>query len=385
MYPLGRHGEMLSVDDRMNGYEFVWVNITEAEGFLSGKHRLPGLGRHKAFRYNRKVGGRRRTRPTYWALYPEDGSPWHLWSVRDKRKIGEVPQGVSFTIYNENVTFESSTTHRSIDIGVNSDDAGDPPSYFSVDSQLVKLSNEGLRAVVGARHYQQALNMVAKGKIFGWNIADHAPVQALLNPEPENEYDENAVRVDLLLNDRRAVKVGYLSRAAAGQYQRYLLELRSRGKIGTCPGRIRGGGTEWRYTIYLHLAYPAMLFQANSVAGSEILLESERFIEVDGTEDHQEFICSHPGRYQNDDYTEFTLDYCVSRRPKDRGNKAIEVRLEGVRVGELSKYDTDTYNNIVGPILGRECIPSCLGEISHDAEEGWKIGLRMPWDPLYPI
>jgi HIRAN domain len=91
----------------------------------------------------------------------------------------------------------------------------------------------------------------AAGKAQSWD--DHITVEAQLIPEPNNEFDRNAVAV--LVNGR---KVGYLPAEIAGDYQPVLLGLLRRGLFGTCKGAIVGGGSR-SYGICLMVAEPEVI------------------------------------------------------------------------------------------------------------------------------
>jgi hypothetical protein len=105
------------------------------------------------------------------------------------------------------------------------------PRFYSVDSNLISLSDCGRLSVVGESFYQEALRIVAGNRAFGYNFDEHYPVAVVLVPEPENPHDANAVRVDVL-QENRSLKVGYLSREVAKVYQPILLVLRKEGFLG---------------------------------------------------------------------------------------------------------------------------------------------------------
>jgi len=269
----------------------------------------------------------------------------------------------------------------------------DLPTFNSIDVELVGLSEDGRLKVVGESHYQPALQLIANGRVFGTDFADHGPVQALLVPEPQNPFDQNAVRVDILISDRQSVKVGYLSRAVAPRYQPQLLQLQDRRRIGTCPGRLTGGGPGRYYGVYLHVAPPDRLLtpmqpldqQAFAhVTGTEITLKAEWTCVVTGEEDHQVELGSYAARHPHRLDAVFTLDYCVIQHGKYRGAKAIEVRLEGNRIGELTKAMTDRYSGILDKVHAHSCVAFCHGELAHDQRRGWQVTLSMPRDPQRP-
>lgn len=66
-----------------------------------------------------------------------------------------------------------------------------------------------------------------------------AEVDAVLVPEPNNKYDSNAVRVDVVV-DGVALKAGYVPRDRNYLYQGILLRGMKRGEIGTCKAKIFG-------------------------------------------------------------------------------------------------------------------------------------------------
>ncbi|HEX5910612.1 MAG TPA: HIRAN domain-containing protein [Thermoleophilaceae bacterium] len=83
--------------------------------------------------------------------------------------------------------------------------------------------------VAGESHYQEALRAIA-----GDGDVRH-DTEAHLIPEPENEYDPNAVRVEI---DGR--KVGYLPRDLAPAWGPRLAELATRRRVGGCEATVVG-------------------------------------------------------------------------------------------------------------------------------------------------
>ena len=84
--------------------------------------------------------------------------------------------------------------------------------------------------VAGESHYQEALRSIA-----GPGEVRH-DTEAHLIPEPENEYDPNAVRVEI-----DGLKVGYLPRDLAPAWGPRLAELATRKRVGACDATIVGG------------------------------------------------------------------------------------------------------------------------------------------------
>ena len=98
--------------------------------------------------------------------------------------------------------------------------------------------------VAGESHYQEALRAIA-----GDGEVRH-DTEAHLIPEPENEYDPDAVRVEI-----DGSKVGYLPRDLAPAWGPRLAELASRRRVGACEATIVGGA-DTALGVFLRLPDP---------------------------------------------------------------------------------------------------------------------------------
>ncbi|WP_409181194.1 DUF4236 domain-containing protein [Amycolatopsis sp. VS8301801F10] len=231
-----------------------------------------------------------------------------------------------------------------------------------------RLSADGRVAIVGEAHYQPALQRAARRIAAGEGFDQHLPAVALLVPEPQNPHDLHAVRVDAV-NPAGTETVGYLSRADARRYQPVLRALAQSGYAGTCPARITGGGNGRHYGMYLHLAGPDALEIANLAAEAD-LLEPERTVTVTKEENHQETLRRyHSGAPRTIVAAELAPSTVSSG--KHKGSYAIEVRLDGQRVGELTAAMSARYRHLVTGV------PRCEAFITH-GERGFQIDLRLP-------
>jgi hypothetical protein len=98
--------------------------------------------------------------------------------------------------------------------------------------------------VAGESHYQEALRAIAgDGEV-------RMDTEAHLIPEPENEYDPNAVRVEI-----GGHKVGYLPRDLAPAWGPRLAELASRKRVGGCEATIVGDA-DTALGVFLRLPPP---------------------------------------------------------------------------------------------------------------------------------
>lgn len=114
--------------------------------------------------------------------------------------------------------------------------------------------------VVGEGKYQAAIGSIAGGKgQHGPLVRDH---QALLLPEPWNQYDPNAVRV-FLVNEGNTVTdvVGYLSREDAVAYRAVIDRIAAAGRITAAKAELTGGwdrgnGDTGSYGVILAMGNP---------------------------------------------------------------------------------------------------------------------------------
>jgi len=238
-----------------------------------------------------------------------------------------------------------------------------------------RLSAEGRLPIVGESHYQPALRRLANGIEVGSEFNQHLPVAAILVPEHENPHDGDAVRVDVA-TDAGAATVGYLSRDDAPAYQAALFALRNEGYVGTCPGRITGGGRGRSYGMYLHLAGADALLLENLV-GEIDLLDPARQVTVTKEEDHQTVLSRHHSPARTFTRVVAQLVSSTVSGGKHKGAYAVEVRLDGGRVGELTAAMSARYQHLVVAAAKQSGHANCEALITHGTR-GFQIELRLP-------
>jgi hypothetical protein len=256
-------------------------------------------------------------------------------------------------------------------------------------TELPDGGNRGL-GVVGESHYQKALRMLAEGKVIGDDFEQHLPALALLVPEPDNKWDHHAVRVDLI-KDGRAYKVGYIPGARAGEYQPELLFLKRAGFAGTCRAYITGGGRDRHYGVYLHVAFAnnlrLYLRREFGVVVEErdglALLHADWTYTVTKKEQHQDVLQRHapePGADSREVVA--TLGFCDITTGKYKGQKAIEVGIDGDRVGQLTPTTSFQYAEVVSGLLDRGLTPACTAHVSA-GDKGLEVTVSVPDGRLY--
>lgn len=257
------------------------------------------------------------------------------------------------------------------------------PTYSHINLTLFPLPETGHMSVVGESHYQEALHIVTHGQAAGDTKAQHIKVTAALIPEPDNNWDRKAVRVDVVTG-KRTVKVGYLPREAAARYQPDLLALRKRGQLGICAARIAGGGNKL-YGIYLHLGSPTDIRMTAGTldpiaeeTAESVLLRNDWTCTVTKEEDHQDILSRYrPNSPIRPREVIASLDLCMIQSGKYKGQEAIEVRLGGHRVGQLTYAMTQRYLNVVAPLLGRGLLVTCEA-MTLRTDKGVQVELRLP-------
>lgn len=106
--------------------------------------------------------------------------------------------------------------------------------------------------ITGESHYQAALAEIAGPPTPG--VVQFRTELALLVPEPENEYDPNAVAVQI-----GGRLVGYLPRDLASRFSAAIRSLGSDGKPVGCKAEIRGSGP---YGVALYFDPEALVGEA---------------------------------------------------------------------------------------------------------------------------
>jgi len=123
----------------------------------------------------------------------------------------------------------------------------------------------------------------------------------------------------------------------------------------------------------------------NSSAGL-VMLESEVTVTVTREDRHQAVLARYPVAAGMHRPVAVELGWCAIGSGKYRGQPAIEVRLDGYRVGELTYAMSQRYAPLVSQVTSRGGRPGCEAAIQR-ATKGLEIVLRLPRhaDGVVPI
>ncbi|PPK65310.1 hypothetical protein V5P93_003748 [Actinokineospora auranticolor] len=108
------------------------------------------------------------------------------------------------------------------------------------------------------------------------------------------------------------------------------------------------------------------------------MLVAEVAVTVTGEEHHQPALRRYdvaPGRQRR---VRVELAWSVIQAGKRRGERAIEVRLDGSRVGGLTAAMSRRYGPLIDEITARGGVPGCRAVIQREDARGLQISLRLP-------
>lgn len=132
-------------------------------------------------------------------------------------------------------------------------------------------------------------------------------------------------------------------------------------------------------SVYLHLGSPEAVAFAAVVPENGVPLSPERITTVTGEEDHQEALREFaPSRAGAERRETATLAFCTIAKGKYAGLRAIEVRLGGKRVGQLTYAKSEQYGLLVRDALDAGKLPVCQAILSRTPQKGVQVQLMLP-------
>ncbi|WP_051772294.1 hypothetical protein [Saccharothrix sp. NRRL B-16314] len=119
----------------------------------------------------------------------------------------------------------------------------------------------------------------------------------------------------------------------------------------------------------------------NSASGL-VMLEAGVPVVVTGEEHQQAWLARYP-TVPAERRVAVSLAWCVIGAGKHRGQYAIEVRLDGQRVGELTYLMSRRYADVVGQVIDGGGTPGCEAAIRR-GDRGLEVVLYLPRNPFNP-
>src|SRR4051812_20929661 len=113
----------------------------------------------------------------------------------------------------------------------------------------------------------------------------------------------------------------------------------------------------------------------NSSAGL-FLLQAEMSVTVTREEHHQPALARYPVSGDTVRRVAVELAWCTIGFGKYKGERAVEVRLDGERIGELTYAMSQRYASVVDAVLGRAGRPGCEAVV-HVGRRGIEVELLL--------
>lgn len=130
--------------------------------------------------------------------------------------------------------------------------------------------------------------------------------------------------------------------------------------------------------MYLHLSDLDAVALALQLSDDEVFMDGSWTAQVLGEEAHHDVLRKLPAAVGRERVTAATLALCTVRKGKYSGQRAIEVRILGHRVGELSRLMSDRYADRVEEILAAGKVPVCRAVLRAAKAKGIQVTLFVP-------
>lgn len=170
-------------------------------------------------------------------------------------------------------------------------------------------------------------------------------------------------------------EVGHLPAELAAELRPVLEGLHRDGLSGMCPVAF-SVSVAGEVRAHLQLGPPETVLIRNTSAGLA-MLEQAVTVTVTGEEDHQQELMLYADASASRVRVAVSLDWCIITSGKYRGQQAVEVRLDGRRVGQLTYAMSRRYEPDVMGSAQRGRQPGCEALV-YRGERGMQVDLRLP-------
>lgn len=176
--------------------------------------------------------------------------------------------------------------------------------------------------------------------------------EALLVPDPNNPHGKGAAVAVYVGN----LHVGYLEQKTAEQYHSALRVVRDAGAVVAVPARVwasRPGGRTAHVNSRVPLSLPAPngLTPSNGLPDCEfVIIPQGRYVQVTKEDEHMDVLARYTLRgASTDNYVAATLRSVNEIMPRS-SYRAVQVEIDGERIGVLSKGQSDKVLPLVAHI-----------------------------------
>lgn len=230
--------------------------------------------------------------------------------------------------------------------------------------RLRRLSADGEMTVVSERRHRKALEDAAR---LGVLTATLQPTARAI-----------AVYVSTQVGQ---VQIGRLPDEHDAEYRPTLDWLWRNGSAGFCQVDVTRMPTGPR--ARLRLGPPESVLIENDSTGL-VMLEPEATVTVTDEEHHQRQLARYRPQGHERRRVAVELGWCTIRSGKYRGQRAVEVRLDGGRVGQLTYLMSQRYGPPVDRVTAASGRPGCEALVFH-GKRGVELELRLPREHATPV
>lgn len=225
--------------------------------------------------------------------------------------------------------------------------AGEPYEPWSPRTRQFEVAGEWYRQDNLRRYFGGAGKLSTEGA--------EMDSDAQLVPDPMNPYDSNAVAVYV-----RGWHLGYLEREDALRYHSAIAGIQARGDLATVRSRQwarLGYGGEVSARVTVALPDPEGFDPANNLPEVQhVVLPTGSTIQVTKEDEHMDVLIRCLADYGSESSVAATLHSITEIRPRSAVD-AIEVRIDGERVGILTPTQTANLKPLVDFLDERGIIP----------------------------
>ena len=237
--------------------------------------------------------------------------------------------------------------------------------------ESVRLFSRGRQGVAGEYYRAKDLaRVVGRRRVAPAGDWDSGLREtALLEREPRNQHDRNAVKVRMAAG-HQWLTVGYLPREVAARWQQTLKGLESRGVLASCLARIYKDGNGGGHQVVLRLSNPESAVPGNGLPEGATVLDAERECAVTGEQQYQDAL-SGRGGWLGPVWA--TLHPGTVPGGKQSGAPTVEARVDGQTVGTLTAAQGERY----GALTNQGAVVACEAEI-FEGTRGREVRIFLP-------
>ncbi|MGO1543044.1 MAG: hypothetical protein ACTHXA_01755 [Gulosibacter sp.] len=212
-------------------------------------------------------------------------------------------------------------------------------------------------SVVGEQHYLRTIKKALR------RSPDANNIEVALSHEPENRHDRNAIRVDIVIDmsgGNQLLTAGYLPADVAPEYVAALKSVWDEQGLPVAPAKVWLKGDIPQ--VYIKMGTPGILVPPRIDDPKGVFVDGTYDLTVTGEEEYQHILKSHP----QGKVLAFSIgdDWITKGKYKDQATFAV--RLNGQKIGQLTRRMAEKHGINFHPLLAQGFIPYLAGRLEAD-------------------